>query len=329
MTDATQPETRFTVVVPAFNAEATLGRCLRALLASGFPASAVLVVDDASTDGTAEVARSSGVRVLRSETSLRPARARNRGAEATGAEVLVFVDADVVVHPGLREALAGHFARPDLTAVFGAYDDAPASPGLVSRYRNLLHAYTHLRAAGPAETFWSGIGAVRRAAFEQAGGFDAAWEDIEDVELGLRLTASGGRILLDPALRGPHMKRGTLRSMMRVDCLGRAVPWTRLLRSGRIGRTTLNAGLSHRISAASVALALPCAALGLWWTPALWAAGAAGAVFVAATAGFLLYLARTQGPLFALAASPAHAAHYAAALAGYLRARVTPKAHSG
>src|SRR5690349_10239994 len=69
-----------------------------------------------------------------------PAAARNRGAAASDADILVFVDADVEVHPDALELIERRFAGdPELAAIFGAYDEAPADPGLASQYRNLLH----------------------------------------------------------------------------------------------------------------------------------------------------------------------------------------------
>ncbi len=127
----------------------------------------------------------------------------------------------------MREAFA---ADASLVALFGAYDDA-IGIGTVADFRNLLHRLVHLRSAGSAETFWAGLGAVRRRDFDAAGGFDESRyprASIEDVELGLRLAARGP-MLLDPAVTGTHLKRWTLTSMVRTDFGRRGVPWTRLV----------------------------------------------------------------------------------------------------
>lgn len=310
------------VVVPAHQAEATLEACLAGVISAGFDSGRVLVVDDGSTDGTAAIARARGVRVLRNPEPLRPARARNRGVEAVAAGIVLFVDADVVIHGPVRERLEAHFADPSVTAVIGSYDDRVASGSVVSDYRNLLHHWVHQRAAGPSETFWTGIGAVRRDAFLAAGGLESAWENIEDVEFGLRLTERGGRIRLDPAIQGTHLKVWTPRSMFRTDVDGRAVPWTRLLASGRARGGRLNTTLSHKIAAAGVA----AAGLGLVVAP-LHPAGLAlalvgGVAFAGASLPFLAALARGRGPSFALRAVPWHALHYVAALLGYAKARL-------
>ncbi|HYH53285.1 MAG TPA: glycosyltransferase [Solirubrobacterales bacterium] len=226
-------------VVPATDQPPTLERCIAALRAGRQVPGELIVQEEPAGAG--------------------PAAARNLASARTEAEVLVFVDSDVEVHPDALEAIARHFARdPELVAVFGAYDDDPEHPGLTSRYRNLLHHHVHSGAAGEAETFWAGLGAIRREAFERAGGFDAdrfPQPSVEDIELGMRLRRRGGRILLDPAVRGRHLKAWTPLSMLRTDFSRRGLPWARLLMREGDDSTALNLGWRRRASAlSSVAL---------------------------------------------------------------------------
>lgn len=311
---------RIQVIVPAHRAEDTIGRCLTALFAAGFAPESVLVVDDGSPDSTGDIARATGVEVHRNETPRRPAGARNKGAERAEADILLFVDSDVIVHPGLRDRIEAHFRDASLSAVIGSYDDRPGGP-VVSRYRNLLHHLTHQQAAGETPTFWSGIGAIRRKVFEAAGGFDPEWEDIEDVELGLRVTEAGGRILLDPDLLGTHLKIWTVRSMFRTDLWGRAVPWTRLIIDGRLDFKTLNAALKHRISAACVLLMLLSLPAALIELRLLWLGAACTVVFLAVNLSMLRRLGQIGGIGFAISALPYHVLHYVAALLGYAKVR--------
>lgn len=227
------------VVVPATDDPPTLERCLAALQAGDRRPDELVVQREPGRSG--------------------PAAARNLGSERTTAEVLVFVDSDVEVSAGALTRIERHFRDDlDLAAVFGAYDDDPAAPGVVSRYRNLLHHHVHAEAAGEAETFWAGLGAVRRDAFEAAGGFDAdryPQASVEDIELGMRLRRNGARILLDPRIRGRHLKRWTLASMVGTDFARRGIPWARLLLRERSSSTALNLGWRQRLGAVtSVAL---------------------------------------------------------------------------
>ena len=88
-------------------------------------------------------------------------------------------------------------------AVFGAYDESPAAPGLVSQAKNLAHAFVHHGSPGNAVTFWAGLGAVRTQVFLAVNGFDERFgrPSIEDIDLGYRLTAAGFGIVPD-GLRG-------------------------------------------------------------------------------------------------------------------------------
>lgn len=227
------------VVVPATDDPPTLERCLRAIEEGDRPPDELVVQREPLGTG--------------------PAAARNAASAKTAADVLVFVDSDVEVGATALARIEQHFHDdPGLAAVFGSYDDDPADPGLASRYRNLLHHHVHSGAAGEAETFWAGLGAVRRNAFEAAGRFDAdryPRASVEDIELGMRLRRQGARILLDPGIRGRHLKRWTAASMVATDFGRRGVPWMRLLLRDGSGSTALNLGWRRRLSAAtSVAL---------------------------------------------------------------------------
>lgn len=314
-----------TVIVPAHQAAATLGRCLDAIAREGVPKGRVIVVDDGSRDATGRIARAAGVRVLRHETALRPARARNAGMAGDVGPVVVFVDSDVILNPGSLRLLLAGFDDPSVGAVIGSYDADPSAPRLVSRYRNLLHHHVHQSAPRAVETFWCGFGAVRRVAFEAAGGFDTAWENIEDVEFGLRVRAAGWSIALIPEAQATHAKDWTLTSMFRTDLWGRAVPWTRLLIAGRMPASAMNGGTGHRIAAAGIAAMLVCLPLSPFWPPALLGAVAGALAFLAANAAFWKRLFRIGGPSLALASMPAHAVHYVAALLGYAYAHVRPQ----
>lgn len=181
-----------------------------------------------------------------------PALARNLGAARATADVLVFIDSDIVVHPDIfRRIRAAFYVDPDLTAVLGSYDDGPQDPSAVSAFRNLLHHYVHRTQPGPTTTFWTGLGAVRRDAFEAVGGFDAerfTVPSIEDIEFGRRLFASGARIDLDPRVQGTHLKHWSIRDMVRTDLLRRGVPWVSMLLRERSTSSTLNLSSRHRAS---------------------------------------------------------------------------------
>jgi hypothetical protein len=283
---------RLTAIVPATNRPATLERCVAAIRAAEEAPEELIVVEESERPG--------------------PAAARNEGARRAAGDVLVFVDADVVVHGDAFRRIRQAFASDGLVAVFGCYDDEPAEPDAVSGFRNLLHHHVHASSAGPAETFWAGLGAVRRDAFLAAGGFDEERyreASIEDIELGTRLASAGASIVLDPAVQGQHLKRWTLAEMVRTDLFRRGIPWVELLLEGG-GSTVLNLGWRHRLSALA---ALTVAGGVVTRRPLV--AGAGLAALVGLNAELYTLLARKRGPGQAAVGVGLHVVHHLTAIA--------------
>ncbi len=310
----------FSVIVPAHQAAALLPDTLAALARSTLPRDRweLLVADDASRDETSTVAaRWADTVITLPGKPLGPGGARNAAAARAVGRWLVFVDADVRVHPDTLELIATVVTDdPELVALFGSYDTNPEARGLLSEYRNLLHRYVHLRGAGVAETFWAGCGAVRRDAFEAVGGFDTARfprPQIEDIELGYRLRDRGGRIRLDPAIQGTHLKRWRLWPMLRTDFRDRGIPWMRLLLERR-GRTapSLNTGHAEQLRVALAGLGLAGVVIGLvLWRPAIIGGGVTLWLVLAATnLATYRWFARERGVFFALRVMPFHLAYY-------------------
>lgn len=301
--------TRLTAIIPATKAPETLDLVRGAIEAAAAPPEEILVVAGPYEAG--------------------PAEARNAGAQRASGDVLVFVDADVVVHEDAFVRIRDAFASdPELSGVFGSYDDEPSHGDTVSAFRNLLHHHVHQSSPGQAQTFWAGLGAIRRDAFLGVGGFDDAYRapSIEDVELGLRLTDAGHRIELAPDIQGKHLKSWTLAGMVRGDVLHRAVPWlTLLLNRGRMP-TALNLGWRHRASAlASVGLA------GAVGTRRYRAVVPAAAALIVLNRGFYALLWQKLGPRKAALGVGLHVLHHLSAVAAsplafgvYLCARLGP-----
>ncbi len=311
---------RLFAVVPAYNADWCLGQCIDGLKGAGFAPNEIVVVDDGSTDGTATVAGKAGVRLVQGLANAGAAAARNLGAEAAaagGADILLFVDSDVVVHPDARQhVIDGFLDEPGIDAMFGAYDDSPACPNLVSQYRNLLHHHVHMKGPHEPDIFWTGCGAVRQKAFARTGGFDASLRMMEDVEFGNRLVAGGGRIRLNPQLQARHLKCWTLRSMIHMDIFDRAIPWSRLMLFDSGIESEFNLAASHRLSAITVLLILASLLAAPQFPRALWVALALAFGFVALNRALFQLISRRIGVVGTVRAVPLHMIHYACAMIG-------------
>ena len=245
---------RLSVIVPSYNCAESLGCCLDALLECSqiFP-DEVIVVDDASTDRSVEIASRLGVKLVTSRTNAGPGATRNLGAAHASGDILVFVDADVAVAPDALGRLAQHFSRdPDCTAVIGSYDRAPKARNFISEYRNLLHFYVHHHAPEQVSHFWTGLGAIRISAFNTVGGFNETefGRVLEDVELGYRLRDAGYRIHLDRAVQGKHLKRWSFGLMVRTDLFLRAIPWMHLILARKEMPRDFSLGWGQRASVA-------------------------------------------------------------------------------
>jgi hypothetical protein len=282
------------VVIPATDGPPTLPRCVDAIADSDDPPDEVIVVDH--------------------PTRRSPAGARNDGVRRASGDVVLFVDADVVVHADAVRRVRKRFEHdPSLTAVFGAYDDLPGAPGVVARFRNLLHHHVHHHGAGEASTFWTGLGAVRRSALLDVGGFDERrypHPSIEDIELGDRLARRGLRIQLDPTIQGTHLKRWTLRTMLVTDFARRGVPWVALQVRSLSLSGSLNMGGRHRASATAIVIATVAVA-----TRHRAVAAVAVAAFVVLNLRFYRLLASRTGPLPTVAGVGLHALHHLVAVA--------------
>ena len=309
------------VIVPAHNARHFIRECLSAIFEQEPAPAEVIVVDDNSSDDTAKIAAEMGAEVLHISENLGPSHARNLGARKADQQILFFVDADVVLMPGSVGLLTEAFSRQEeLSAVFGSYTAGHRTDGIVSRYRNLLHHYTHQCGQSEAFTFWSGCGAIRKEIFKELGGFDENCfpRCIEDIELGYRLKMAGGKILLDKKLQGTHLKQWTFWSMVKTDVFCRAIPWTRL-ESERPGfKKDLNIRFSQKTSVVLLGCAF-LAALGMYWETSLGVLAAGFLICIMAiNYGLYLFFFEQLGIKFALIGLALHLLYFFYSGLGFL-----------
>lgn len=203
---------RFAVIIPAFNASATLRQAVDSVLAQTYAAHEIIVIDDGSTDTTAEVARSYGTRVtLISQGNSGVSAARNAGARAASAEWLCFLDADDWYYPERLAAYAAMIREvPDLDFLTGDFDYVDAqgnhlrrSMESMSAGRAMLARAREGRAVMEGEVLGDFVGAhfgdthtltVLRATFLALGGYPTGFAVCEDVNFLIRLCARSRRV---------------------------------------------------------------------------------------------------------------------------------------
>lgn len=322
------PFPRLSVVVPVLDGGEPFKRVLASIVTSTFSDYELIVVDDGCRDQSAAVARAAGAKVLSSAARASgPAAARNCGAAVARGELLCFIDADCEAHPDTLQRIIAAFERePGLAAVFGCYDDAPAAPGFIAQYKNLLHHFTHQNARSDASTFWAGCGAIRRELFLELGGFDAAAyprPSIEDIELGYRVLDAGGTIRLDPSIQVKHHKAWTLRSLLTCDIRDRALPWSRLMLSRRRLTNDLNVDGRGRTSAVAAGLLLVALCVVPFTALAIPAAIPSLAALLVLNRRFYAFLLRARGAWFLLRALPLHWIYFLYSAATFALVAVT------
>ena len=203
------------VVVPARNGEGSLPALLDSLARQtlGRERFEVVVVDNASSDRTAELARAAGAVVV-SEPLPNRSRARNRGIEAARAPWVAFTDADCVASPRWLEELLGCSGRaplvagPVVTTVSGERPNAVER--LEQRWRFSQEEWVQQGWAATANLM------VERAALEALGGFDAAYRHAgEDPDLCLRARAAGFELGWCPAAEVTHEAESRIGPVLR------------------------------------------------------------------------------------------------------------------
>ena len=296
------------MIVPVFNGEKFLDRCLDALRGNDYGNFEVVVVDDRSTDRSPLIAREKADRLLEMERNSGPGAARNFAAEKVDGDLLLFVDADVVVRSDTLAQIAQVFQKQEkVAALFGSYDSEPEERNFLSQYRNLLHHYVHQNSNPEASTFWAGLGAMRRDIFLEMGGFDCEKfpvPSIEDIELGARLRNAGHRILLVKEIQVKHLKYWNAVSVLRTDIFCRAYPWSKLILTSQGLINDLNLKTNDRLSAGFSGLAIMLLPFLIFWPALIVLCGLFLGVVAFLNRDLLRFFYQTKGAVFALLAFP-------------------------
>lgn len=207
------------VIIPAFNAEATIADCINALQQQAYDGDyEVIVIDDGSEDGTAKIARDLGARVITTRRG-RPAAARNAGIRLAAGAIVCCTDADCVPHPDWLTQITAPFRNPDVSACKGSY--ATHQRELVARFVQLEYEdkYDLLRSQESIDFIDTYSAAYRRDVLLANGGFDERFDYLEDQELSFRLAARGCRMKFQESAVVDHRHSSTLAAYMRKKAI--------------------------------------------------------------------------------------------------------------
>lgn len=205
------------VIVPAYNAQATLGACLDSLLRLSYPAERMelLVVDNGSRDGTRAILESFAPRVrAHAERKRGPGAARNCGIAKAQGEIIAFTDADCVVDSNWLTQLIEPLADAGVGIVGGAIR-AIEPCNEIERYGEYVHDHEKAICEYEPPYVITMNWASPRTVLERTGGFDESLRRGEDVDLAWRILQSGGRFAYQPRAVVTHGNERTLRGLFR------------------------------------------------------------------------------------------------------------------
>lgn len=286
------------VIIPTYNDNHVLSKCLAAIQASDAMPLEVIVVDDASKDPAADVVARFGYKCIRLEQNSGQATARNEGARVAAGDILFFVDSDVAVRSDTLRKVAEAYKRENVSVYQGISSATPLNEGFGPKLM-ASKLYYMLKDCREASYVHSHLFSIKKSVFEEIGGFDPSFRPPgcgEEFELGHRLR---GKYIIhtDPDLLVEHRCHGVIQ---RTEALYyRAYAWAGLFRkAGRFEKT--NASFRESMVGACNSAACICLVLSLLQSRFLYMVLLLLVSQLVLSLGFYRFLFREEGPVFML-----------------------------
>ena len=204
------------VVLPVRNGERTVGDCINSILAADYPPDRreVVVVDNASIDGTAEIIKRYPVRYVY-EARLGRSAARNRGIQESRGEIVAFIDADCVASTQWLRQLTAGFEEDGVSGVAGEILAFPPTT-LAERYYAMQRARPQASAVNRSRPYAVTANvAFRRDTFDRIGVFDRRFPSGQDMDFGWRFFDAGLKLVYRERALVFHRHRPTGRGLFR------------------------------------------------------------------------------------------------------------------
>jgi glycosyltransferase involved in cell wall biosynthesis len=318
------------IIIPVKNGRQTINNCLWSIRRSYYKNYEVIVVDDHSTDDTLEIARSHPCLVLEAKDQRGANHARNLGTQYAKGEIIVFLDADIVITRETLLTIVESLEEGGADAVVGVYTAKHRHERYISQYKNLWVRYSYIKSPPAIDWLFGAISGIRREAFRRIGGFNVDLKNeqgIEDIELGKRFAQANMNVTLNMDIEVEHLKNYTLRSFIKNE-FTRSMGFAEL--ATRLGETehsletgfanvyasfVLSTVLSIVLLAAIISNVMGC--ISSWYL-----LGAVGIYFLL-NIQFLNYLEQVRGLFAMMAMSPFllldHIVCFAGSVAGIIK----------
>jgi glycosyltransferase involved in cell wall biosynthesis len=203
------------VIIPLYNVEYTIGPCLRAVFESRYEDYEVIVIDDGSKDDSVAIAAKFPVKLIRLAKNMGLSHARNTGRTHAQNDILVFIDADVMIRPDTLTIIDSFFEQhADVSGVVGLLDENCPHDDFFSQYKNLYMNFMFNKVSSPISFLYGSIHALRKKDFQP---YDESLAYSEDTDLGQKLSANGKKIFLLKNLLVTHLKQYGFYSILKND----------------------------------------------------------------------------------------------------------------
>ena len=209
---------QFSLVMPVKNASALLEESLMSVFSQSYKNFEVIVVDDASTDNSYEIAKKFKCKIVRLKESKKAAYARNKGAERARGYFLVFMDSDIILPRNTFMKAKEYIEKErEVSAFIGFFSEKMRFNNLPSQYKHLYLCYYYLKQGETLHTLDTSLTFIKRGIFNKFKFNTKIGYISEDTDLGMRLTKEGHIIKQPRHITMEHAKYYSLISFFKTD----------------------------------------------------------------------------------------------------------------
>jgi glycosyltransferase involved in cell wall biosynthesis len=204
-----------TVVVPCYNSERYIARCIKSILKQTVKPSQIIVVDDGSSDRTVQIAKRFPIEIVQHGYNKGLAEARNTGIREAKGDIIFFVDSDCEMYPNDIEYALKDFQEYQVDAICGQEIVIDAKT-IVDKYRaHFPQSWGSIKIIDP-HFLWGLCSAFKRESLLKVGLFSPIFKtNGEDVDISLRMKKMGYRLLYDPRIKVNHLRTDNILSLLK------------------------------------------------------------------------------------------------------------------
>jgi len=198
---------KISIIIPVYNSSLTLNECLNSIFSSIYKNYEVIVVSDNSKDNSVDLAKKYQTKIIELTENKGPAVARNKGAEISQGDILLFLDSDVIIKRDSLDLIIDKFEKSEINAIQGIYSHEPNYKYLATQfYQSYLCYYVWPENKKYASTLVTGCFAIRKKIFDNLSGFDVNIENAscEDEKFGYSLINNGYKVIILRNLKVIH-----------------------------------------------------------------------------------------------------------------------------